>query len=560
MRPKKNRKILIILIILLALLILVTGIVYVYVVGDLFKSNKELFLKYVLQMGDEKEKFIDTQLEEYFEKQKNTPYTNDGTLKLNITSNQETVNTINNFNISFVGKTDTTNNYFAQDISLNYSDEITFPVSYRKTGNILGLQTKYINNKYIAVETGTSESQTYEGLTNVNNVLQAMDKLDKLKQLPFNQEEWQKIQETCINAFNTQLQDSQFSKIEESNSKSYKLTLQGKQLKTIGIQLLETLKNDQIMLDKVNDYIKLQKNSAKLTTNTINNYIKDIEKNSEFDEESYEISIYQEKGKVTKLVLTSKEMEIRLEKKKEENSLQYNISLATIGTEEKKEISFNVNYTGLSSMQNVNESYELQIQTSNSKENYSYQYNNQINFTDTIIREEFTDENAMILTNYEEEQVNNFLNLVEERIKVVNKEQMEKLGLQENENPVIQMITPLLYGMIYQQATEVINSDNNNLTELEINVFNQKFENYESTNLKGVTVKGLLSTIQLNNESEEKDNRKIKEIHFDGQEYEVTDQNIVLLKSTVETETAYRVAFEKDEDTGIIYRAVINKK
>ena len=98
------------------------------------------------------------------------------------------------------------------------------------------------------------------------------------------------------------------------------------------------------------------------------------------------------------------------------------------------------------------------------------------------------------------------------------------------------------------------------MSEQEVSTFNALFENYQSTNLKGVTVKGLLSTIQRNNETQEDESRKIKEIHFDGEEYEVTEQNITLLKSNVETEEAYRVEFEKDEDTGIIYRAVINKK
>ena len=78
--------------------------------------------------------------------------------------------------------------------------------------------------------------------------------------------------------------------------------------------------------------------------------------------------------------------------------------------------------------------------------------------------------------------------------------------------------------------------------------------------MQGVTVKGLLSTIQLNNETQDEDDRKIKEIHFDGEEYEVTDQNILLLKGTVEIQEAYRVEFERDEETGLIYRAVINKK
>ncbi len=102
---------------------------------------------------------------------------------------------------------------------------------------------------------------------------------------------------------------------------------------------------------------------------------------------------------------------------------------------------------------------------------------------------------------------------------------------------------------------------NSSIAEEEVNSFNTKFENYESTNLKGTTVKGLLSTIQQNNlVNEENEDRQIKEIHFDGEEYETTDQNIVFIKEAIETEESYRVEFERDENTGLIYRAVINKK
>ena len=56
------------------------------------------------------------------------------------------------------------------------------------------------------------------------------------------------------------------------------------------------------------------------------------------------------------------------------------------------------------------------------------------------------------------------------------------------------------------------------------------------------------------------DQRTIKEIHFDGEEYEATDQNITLIKDAIEAETLYRVEFELDANTGLIYRAVINKQ
>ena len=163
-----------------------------------------------------------------------------------------------------------------------------------------------------------------------------------------------------------------------------------------------------------------------------------------------------------------------------------------------------------------------------------------------------------MLTDYDSDQVSNFLNAVVERISEVNEQQMGQLGLEASENPiVINMMIPFSY--IYLGNMYALNQVNSNMSEAEINNFNQKFEAYESTNLKGVTVKGLLSTISLNNQSEETSN-EIKEINYNGEEYEASEQNITLIKGEIDTEKSYRVEFEKDQDTGLIYRAVINEK
>ena len=54
--------------------------------------------------------------------------------------------------------------------------------------------------------------------------------------------------------------------------------------------------------------------------------------------------------------------------------------------------------------------------------------------------------------------------------------------------------------------------------------------------------------------------KEIKEINYNGEEYEASEQNITLIKGEIKTEKSYRVEFEKDQDTGLIYRAVINEK
>ena len=187
---------------------------------------------------------------------------------------------------------------------------------------------------------------------------------------------------------------------------------------------------------------------------------------------------------------------------------------------------------------------------------YKYNFSNDVNFTDSATVEDFSSDNSLMLTDYDSDQVSSFLNAVVERISEVNEQQMGQLGLEASENPIVNIIPSI---GLYLGNMNVLNQVNSNMSEAEINNFNQKFEAYESTNLKGVTVKGLLSTISLNNQSEETSN-EVKEINYNGEEYEASEQNITLIKGEIDTEKSYRVEFEKDQDTGLIYRAVINEK
>ena len=86
MNQKKSTKILIILIVVVFITILLGGFVFAYLVTDIFRSEKDLFFKYITQIGDSENGFIDNQLKEYLEKRKNTPYNDEGNFSVNITS------------------------------------------------------------------------------------------------------------------------------------------------------------------------------------------------------------------------------------------------------------------------------------------------------------------------------------------------------------------------------------------------------------------------------------------------------------------------------------------
>ena len=565
MNQKKNTKILLILIIIIVIIIL-AGVGILVFATDIFKSDKEMFFKYMADIGDPKKGFIDEELKQYFEKKNNTPYNDEGEFSVNISSDneQKKFENVNNFNISFSGQVDTANSKAAQNISLNYSNDVKFPINYKQIENKIGLQTKYVGSKFVAIET-EKLNKFSEDLDDVESYGEMVDKLQKIGKVELTEDEKSHIKDTYITVINQQLEKDKFSKVKESDMSGYKLSLTGTDLQNVLVKLLETLKNDQTTVDKLNEYLKIQKNSAKITASQIDDAIKSIKDDTDFSDKNFEIAVYQKNRDVCKLVIETTEGTIAIEKKIEGN--QQNIVVSYEMKEDKKsKISFSANFENLESLQNIKENYELIMSlpevaessttTDVDSEVVEYKFSNDVNFTDSATVEDFSSDNSLMLTDYDSDQVSSFLNAVVERISEVNEQQMGQLGLEASENPIVNIIPSI---GLYLGNMNVLNQVNSNMSEAEINNFNQKFEAYESTNLKGVTVKGLLSTISLNNQSEETSN-EIKEINYNGEEYEASEQNITLIKGEIDTEKSYRVEFEKDQDTGLIYRAVINEK
>lgn len=61
--------------------------------------------------------------------------------------------------------------------------------------------------------------------------------------------------------------------------------------------------------------------------------------------------------------------------------------------------------------------------------------------------------------------------------------------------------------MIYNQASGVVN--NNAMSEVEIQQFNQKFTQYEGSRVRGATVEAMVSAVLANNTSQDDDSRKV---------------------------------------------------
>lgn len=552
MNQKKSKKVVLILIIIICLILVIGGGVLAYFLTDIFKSNKDLFFKYVTQIADKENGFIEDTTKSYFEKKKETSYTNEGEFLVNATTLEEkNLDKLNQFNIKFTGKTDKPNSKIEHNITLNYSDTINFPINYKHIENKVGVQTEYVGSKYIAIETDALNNLSGEQIEPLKEIGDVALKIQNFINLTPTDAEIEQIKNTYLGILNEELKPELFSKINDTNGEGYKLTLSGEDLNNVLVKLLEKLEQDEATLNKINEYIKIQKNSAKITNSDITEKIEEIKQGKILNNENLEITVYKSKGKTSKITLSVNEVKINIQKTSNKQETKYEVGIELSINNENLKANLALTYQGLES-DNVNENYELSIETAQNQ--YNYQLSNQINFVGNVSIEDFTDQNSIVLTDLENEPANTFLNTVEERLIQVNNSQMQELGVSENENP-INYIKPDLG--TYSDMLENMNKPN--ISEEDVNAFNQKFELYQSTNLQGVTVRGLLSTISLNNESQEED-RQIKEINFDGQEYEASNQNITFIKEDIEPETSYRVEFEKDQNTGLIYRVVINKK
>ena len=569
MNQKKNSKIVNVLIILVSIVIIAASIGIIYFTTDLFKSNKILFAKYVGQIS------MDNTLKQYQEKKNETPYSDEGTFSVNASANSNSVNleNVNKFTVTYKGQVDTANSKAEQNININYSDSVKFPVNYRQVGNKIALQTDYVGSKYIGgendkldklstvkIDTNTAgvstETNNQENTsTNINvdsNSINTIEKLSSLFKETPSEEDLSLVVNKIINVLNG-IDNSKYSKISDSTGIGYKLSLSGDDLKNATIQLLQALSQDQSALDKINEYLNIQESSNKITSTYIEKEITNITNNENFDNQKFEAIVYKKNGKTNGIDISINDNELKIEKvANNTNNLEYDITFTSTYNNETMKISLKAKYSGIADMQKVQENYELGIE--NSENTYTYKLENNVDLTQSQNIEDLTADNSLMLTDYDANIVSNFLTQVVQRIQEVNKMQMEQLGIQESDNPIFHLIPS--FGA-YANAIENLNSDK--ISEEDVNSFNQKFELYQSTNLGGATVKGLLTTIGLNNESKET-NRQIKEINFNGQEYDATTQNIAFLKEDIKTDSYYKVEFEKDQNTGLIYRAVINPK
>lgn len=407
---------------LIVLILLGIGGAYAYFATDAFKSEKEMFFEYLLT-NVEDEKVL-----EYVKKQESTPYTDKGEISIKsqgenslARAEDETVQMLNNSKITFEGKVDNNKKLAEQTMTMNFAQGFNVPVKIRRDGDIIGIQSNLLDSKFIAVRNSNLKSLLERFGADAENV---PDKID-FEKSQFTAEELETLKDRYFSILNNNLEEELFSKEKIDGQTILTLNMTDKKCTEIMIDILETLRNDDIILNKIS--LTMDKQDFKDSIDDAIDEAKDIETS---DKNALCIKLYVESKSVKKIEMTMNDPEnnksvakVEISKEQNENDLVYTINV-NADSEDEGKISIDTkieykNLLDLNNLNNVEENYEIRVKTTDTYEDemdISLNYTNSKTFTTDVNIEGINSNNATIINDATDDELDELLTKIYENL------------------------------------------------------------------------------------------------------------------------------------------------
>lgn len=549
-----NSKKIIVAILIVLILVLISGGVfaYVYLATDLLKSDQEMFFKYFAQITSE-DGFIDGRIKKYNEKKQQNPYENSGEITFDVDysgalADEKIIEKVNDLSIRYSGQTDIVGQKVEKDIEIDYGNDVILPIQYRQDGNEYGLQFDDISKKFIAIRNENLDEliEKFTGESLEDSMSIDMSEVTEMNEnIQFTEDEINQLKQIYGTVFQEQLSAENFSRTKIEQGENYTLQLRVEQIKNIIIKMLEATKQNTLIIDKINNLILEEDSNAEtIDISEIDTIIEDINEEDFSEMSNIKLTLGQSNKILNQIIIEYGQTKITIIKNSTEDSLNYEISCEIKYAEEENldtessaitpsdlspgatsnikdtlesaqaNLYFNMQYSGLQELNNIKENYELgySISAEDIVMKSDYKINTNTQFIDSVSIEELSTNNAVFLNDHDAEVITNFMSQVGTRLLEVNKKQMEQLGLEEYENPLIYSnpSTLMIYMgiMVFDMASETV--EDVNLSEYELQQHNDKFESYLGEGISGSTVNAMLRDVFNHNLVQEDDETRVK--------------------------------------------------
>lgn len=534
--PRKTRRMIGIISVIVLLSLIAIAFLLLYMNTDMFRSSSRLFTKYMGQNLENMQVVYDrVGTSDYNTLLQQNKYTTDTQVKVNYTANigtssENTQNSISKLKLKISGQTDNNNQYKYQDINLLSNDEKVSQIEYIQNGIAHGIKFSDLFNQYI--------------LVNNENLKELLGKIgyteEQLKYMPdniefdndfksifkFSKEEEQNLKTKYISIITSNASKDNFSKQKNQmiqmagkNIKvnGYVLTVTKEQLNDISIKMLEELKQDEIILTRIDrlqtiiapyqfgETINLREQFVK----KLEDLITDITKNN-IGKDATKIIVYESNQTTIRTVIQHADYEIKIDILPSQAEDYIQISYQNIISKLEKILTYEKT------------SEETSIVFTNKKDGKTIEYS-------FIVNEKAEGNHCgkNVVANYEDDS-NRIETTIEQNINIVNSFENEvflkeddAINLSKLETEQLQAIIERVNGSVTKEideiTTNVINKEDlrklgqvlgivkeqealeaMGITETERNRFNSKFEILQGEDLDSSAILNLIHAVQEN--------------------------------------------------------------
>lgn len=555
----KKKKLLIIIIIMIVVLV-VAGTVcgYLFVATDTFKSDKELFAKYMTQNTEMLKEITDLKAKEMYQNLENESKFEVKT-EVNTTYSEggEVSNPVNELGAQIDIQKDSENEYFYADAQILFAEEEYLEAEVIKEQGLYGVRFSDVAKQFMTV---TKDEQVEKVAQNIGielyqleDIMDILDGTKNIKDEIISEEQINSLKDKYLTIITETISNGTFGSQKKAmitynnvttKTNAYTVMVSSEQVEQMLIKILNNLKTEEIILNNIESETYVEQ---------IDEIIKKF--TEEIELPTIKISLFEQNQKTLRTVIEIGNYKIIIENSEENGSLktqiqlfissedridEYEIVVSKIASEQQEEFNI-VMETGEEETYIISFLNEMKILDDEIEINSSINYkkdiieaaitlnNNIIVGRDFEKKQTLETTNNLLLNNVEEGRRVEIINLLKEKVpeKVAVRLKLlaEVLGIEETEN-----------------NGDVTDAD---MTQVEINKFNAKFEFYTGDSVSAENVTTLLGIVKDNLAGCE-----ISKATVEGQEDEEnTKYNIKLIIEKNKTnEEAINQALEKIED------------
>lgn len=509
----KNKKILIIIITIIAVLGIGGAVfAYLFVATDTFKSDKELFGTYISQNIETLKKMRNSQTVQVYKNLENEDkYESDTDIKMKYSEGGEVSNPVNNLSAHLSIQKDNANEYFFANGQILFDEEEYLEAEVIKDKKLYGMRFPDVAKQFVSIE----EDENLENVANdigidtitLETIMDIIDGTTQIGEEMISQDELEELKEKYSNIITEAIFNGTFSNSKKSmityndntiKTNAYTVSLTSEQVENLLVQILNNLKTETVIVENIKDESFEEK---------IDEQIKVLSEEQEVP--AIKITVYEQNKNTIRTVVEIGLDKIIIENTEENGELKSKIQISKISSDKTDVYNIELTKNTMENQENINLTANIE-----KEENYTLSFVSEMQFTENDIelsltvsykkdiltasivlensvdlgndfekKETLSDSNNVVLNDAEEGRRKSIIDTLKTNIPLKIE---TRLGLLRD-----------ALGIESDNETDEIVPEYE-MTQVEINKFNAKFEFYTGNEVSPENVKSLLETVENN--------------------------------------------------------------